>query len=60
MKNLQNFGVRELNAKEIKETDGGLIVTALAIGAFWIASFTVGWMIGSALGEKSRRDAGEC
>ena len=23
MKNLQNFGVQELNAKEIKETDGG-------------------------------------
>ena len=44
----------------MKETDGGLLLTALAVGGFWIASFTVGWMIGSALGEKSRRDAGEC
>jgi hypothetical protein len=27
MKNLENYGVQELNAKEIKETDGGLIST---------------------------------
>lgn len=25
MKNLQNFGVQELNAKEIRETEGGLL-----------------------------------
>ena len=25
MKNLQNFGVQELNAKEVKETNGGAI-----------------------------------
>jgi lactobin A/cerein 7B family class IIb bacteriocin len=55
MKNLQNFGVQEMSAKEIKETDGGCILTAIAIGGFWLASFTVGWMIGTALGEKSRR-----
>ena len=24
MKNLENFGVLELNAKEVKETDGGI------------------------------------
>tara|TARA_R110002096_G_scaffold184679_2_gene363269 strand:+ start:1178 stop:1354 length:177 start_codon:yes stop_codon:yes gene_type:complete len=24
MKNLQNFGVQELSAKEIKQTDGGI------------------------------------
>ena len=26
MKNLKNFGVQELNAKEIKETDGGWLI----------------------------------
>ena len=25
MKNLENYGVQELNAKEIRETDGGII-----------------------------------
>ena len=28
MKNLQNYGVQALNAKEIKETDGGFFATA--------------------------------
>jgi lactobin A/cerein 7B family class IIb bacteriocin len=60
MKNLQNFGVQEMSAKEIKETDGGLILTAIAIGSFWLASFSIGWMIGTALGEKSRRESGNC
>ena len=56
MKNLQNFGVQELSIKEIRETNGGLLLTAIAIGSFWLASFTVGWMIGTALGERSRRE----
>ena len=29
MKNLQNYGVQELNAKEMKTTDGGIIPLAL-------------------------------
>jgi hypothetical protein len=49
-----------MSAKEIKETDGGLILTAIAIGSFWLASFSIGWMIGTALGEKSRRESGNC
>jgi lactobin A/cerein 7B family class IIb bacteriocin len=60
MKNLQSFGVQELSAKEVKEIDGGLLLTCIAIGGFWLASFTVGWMIGTALGEKSRRESGNC
>lgn len=31
MKNLQNFGVKELNSKEIEETQGGWIIVAAAI-----------------------------
>lgn len=27
MKNLENYGVQEMNAKEISETDGGIIST---------------------------------
>jgi lactobin A/cerein 7B family class IIb bacteriocin len=58
MKNLQSFGVQELNSKEIRETEGGFILLGLGIAAagLFIASFSVGWMIGTALGEKSRRD----
>jgi hypothetical protein len=33
MKNLQSFGVQELNAKEIKEIDGGY---------FWLVVRTIG------------------
>ena len=29
MKNLENYGVQELNAKEIMETDGGWVVPIL-------------------------------
>jgi len=42
MKNLQNFGVQELSAKEIKETNGGLIgVIFLCI--LVIAAPVAGW-----------------
>lgn len=40
MKNLQNFGVQELNAKEMRETDGGVIwalASAIADAASTIA-----------------------
>jgi hypothetical protein len=32
MKNLENFGVQELNAKEIKETDGGFRLWSTGFG----------------------------
>ncbi len=37
MKNLSKFGVQELNAQEIKETQGGIapLVVVLAIVAFF-------------------------
>lgn len=31
MKNLENFGVQELNAKEITETNGGILPLALIV-----------------------------
>jgi hypothetical protein len=33
MKNLQNYGVLELNAKEVKEIDGGNLLRALRVFA---------------------------
>ncbi|KAF9659147.1 hypothetical protein ABHQ57_01710 [Tenacibaculum sp. ZH5_bin.1] len=33
MKNLESFGVQELNSKEIKKIDGGVI--GLIASAFW-------------------------
>ena len=33
MKNLVNYGVQELNAKEIIETDGGFFATLGLVGA---------------------------
>lgn len=42
MKNLQNFGVQELNTQEIKETEGGIFgiddLAALAIGLTLVAA----------------------
>tara|TARA_B110000090_G_C13151713_1_gene357966 strand:- start:13 stop:168 length:156 start_codon:yes stop_codon:yes gene_type:complete len=44
MKNLQSFGVQELNTKEIRETNGG---ADLGLGAFLvITAFAIGWNIG--------------
>jgi len=37
MKNLENYGVLEMNSQEIKETDGGGFWAAIAVGA--IGSF---------------------
>ena len=39
MKNLESFGVQELNAKEIRETDGGF--AGWVVGAF-LGSFLYG------------------
>lgn len=44
MNNLSNFGVQELNAKEIEETNGGAVGVAITLGViavgifFWIRS----------------------
>jgi lactobin A/cerein 7B family class IIb bacteriocin len=48
MKNLQNYGVQELSAKEIKETDGGIIICGIAV-ASWVV-WTVGGLCVGALG----------
>jgi predicted branched-subunit amino acid permease len=48
MKNLQSFGVQELNAKEIRETDGGIIICGIAVAA-WVV-WTVGGLCVAALG----------
>lgn len=41
MKNLENYGVQEMNAKDIRETDGGFLIFLLAFG--------VGYMIADAI-----------
>jgi predicted hydrocarbon binding protein len=33
MKNLENYGVLELNAQEMRETDGGFFITAALVAA---------------------------
>ena len=52
MKNLQNFGVQEMNAKEIKETDGGLFLIFLA-GVAGI--YAAGWACGMAYAHYENR-----
>ncbi len=44
MKNLQSFGVQELNIKEIRETNGGLDLKLDAL--IVLAVFALGWNIG--------------
>ena len=54
MKNLENFGVQELNAKEIKETDGGfipLVIWGIAFTASEVAGIAVGAAIGVAISQ---------
>jgi len=56
MKNLENYGVLEMNAKEIRETEGGLLpivvfgvvigwkaVAGIAAGAIFAAGVYVGY-----------------
>jgi len=50
MKNLENYGVQELNAKEIKETDGGFLdlLLSFVIGAaidYEIKETIEGWNV---------------
>jgi hypothetical protein len=56
MKNLQNYGVQELNAKEIKETDGdffpiaiwGVVLAAEYVAGLFFAGVAVGAAVASA------------
>ncbi len=43
MKKLENYGVKELNAKEIRETDGGWIGIAVGAIALAIAVLSTDW-----------------
>jgi hypothetical protein len=42
MKNLENFGVQEMNSKEVKGTEGGGMI-ADAVYAFRVWSCSVDW-----------------
>ena len=60
MKNLQNYGVLELNAKEVKEIDGGLVVLALigvyvGVACLWAACFSIGYAIGKDMAARDSR-----
>jgi len=37
MKNLENYGVQELNAREIRETEGGFLIVILVIAALLVS-----------------------
>lgn len=45
LKNLENLGVKELNNKEIKETEGGLMIS-VAVCLFALG-VSIGLLIGS-------------
>jgi lactobin A/cerein 7B family class IIb bacteriocin len=53
MKNLQNFGVQEMNAKEIRDIDGGFFPIAIwgvVLGAEYVAGlFYAGLAVGAAV-----------
>jgi lactobin A/cerein 7B family class IIb bacteriocin len=53
MKNLQNFGVQEMNAKEIREIDGGFFPIAIwgvVLGAEYVAGlFFAGLAVGASV-----------
>jgi lactobin A/cerein 7B family class IIb bacteriocin len=50
MKNLENFGVQELNAKEMEETNGGVaILGVLAVVAVGAGVLVVGAAVGYGL-----------
>tara|TARA_R110000868_G_scaffold172128_1_gene407938 strand:- start:719 stop:874 length:156 start_codon:yes stop_codon:yes gene_type:complete len=41
MKNLENFGVQELDAREIRETDGGIIpLLIIAVDLFIMSAYS--------------------
>lgn len=49
MKNLENFGVQELNSEELQHTEGGLMILgALAVGL--AVAYLAGTVVGLANG----------
>ena len=49
MKNLENYGVQELDAREIQETDGGLVfltVMAVVMAVTIVAAPIIAWQSG--------------
>ena len=51
-KNLENYGVQELNAREIQETDGGFlewIAVAVSVGGIVVWAFEKGEELGKEL-----------
>ena len=52
MKNLENYGVQELNARDIQETEGGFlpwIAAAVAVGGVLAWAFEKGEELGKEL-----------
>ena len=47
MKKLENYGVLELNAAELKECEGGLIFMAIFMSALIIGGPIMAWTSGS-------------
>lgn len=43
MKNLDNYGVQELNAEQVENTDGGFILAVIAVVGIVIAIGEVNW-----------------
>jgi lactobin A/cerein 7B family class IIb bacteriocin len=52
MKNLEEFGVQEMNSKELKETDGGIGVIEVALLAS--AAYFLGRKIGGLFRRKEK------
>ena len=48
MKNLENYGVLEMNTQEIREIEGGIFAEIIAACAILTASYTIGYGIGYA------------
>ncbi len=44
MKNLQSFGVQELNAKEVRNTDGGIIPLLFIAADIFVYSAFAGYV----------------
>jgi lactobin A/cerein 7B family class IIb bacteriocin len=47
--NLENLNLVELNAQEIKETEGGILQILVEAAALWGALYGAGYAIGQAL-----------
>jgi len=56
MKNLENYGVQTLNAKEIRETEGGLIFIGPIYAELSLGRYVLGFLAG--LGDGLRNGLG--